>query len=107
MTAVTTNGVGISESVELTESEQVMVWSCTRKTINPKQELLMSGLRTIEGVSLSQLEMMSKASINSVLDLKKISEYTSQGFLSMEGDRLVATRKGRSVLDSILPEILN
>lgn len=65
----------------------------------------MSGLRTSRGVSFSRLRSFVTGSLENILDFKKIKQLEELGFLVVEEDRLWATRRGRDVLDSILPEL--
>ena len=62
------------------------------------EERLMLGLRTTEGVALSEL---------APLDLNaRILPLVEDGFLSITNDRLGATPRGRKVLDAVLRALL-
>jgi oxygen-independent coproporphyrinogen-3 oxidase len=74
-------GAGAGERTPLTPSEIAL-------------ERLLMGLRTLEGVALADLAPLA-------LDATEIGSLVGVGLLQAEGDRLVATRRGRSVLDRI------
>ena len=65
------------------------------------EERLLLGLRTIEGVSLSDL-----AALDLYPDRGRLADLLSDGFLRLEADRIAATATGRPVLDSILKALL-
>ena len=65
-------------------------------------ELLMMGLRLCEGVSLARYEAVAGAA----LPAEPLDEATELGLLSIEGDRLRATDRGRPVLDAVLRALL-
>ncbi len=52
------------------------------------------GLRTIEGVALAELAPLA-------LDPAAVDALVAAGLLTRETDRLIATRRGRAVLDRI------
>jgi oxygen-independent coproporphyrinogen-3 oxidase len=57
-------------------------------------ERLLMGLRTCEGVTLADLAPLR-------IDPQRTRSLAGVGLLSIEGDRLIATRRGRAVLDRI------
>ena len=63
------------------------------------KEIVVLGLRTLEGISLDCAKH--------ILDIGKINELVKQGFLSYGdgGSRLMPTSKGLHLMDSILPVI--
>lgn len=65
----------------------------------------MSGLRTTRGVSLPRMRSLANGNLEDILNFKQIDKYQELGLLSVEGDRLLTSREGRNVLDSLLPEI--
>ncbi|MFN3558371.1 MAG: radical SAM family heme chaperone HemW [Brevundimonas sp.] len=65
------------------------------------EERLLLGLRTVEGVSLSDL-----AALNLSPGQGRLADLLSDGFLRLQGDRIAATALGRPVLDSILKALL-
>lgn len=75
-------------------------WS-ERETLDPiaaAEERLLLGLRTVEGVALSDL---------AVLDLTgRVDALVADGFLSMAAGRVAATTAGRPVLDAVLKALL-
>ncbi|HEX3920028.1 MAG TPA: radical SAM family heme chaperone HemW [Caulobacteraceae bacterium] len=74
-------GGGAGERTPLTASEIAL-------------ERLLMGLRTLEGVALADLAPLA-------LDVTEIGSLVGVGLLQAEGKRLIATRRGRSVLDRI------
>ena len=65
------------------------------------EERLLLGLRTVEGVSLSDL-----AALDLSPDRGRLADLLADGFLRLEADRIAATALGRPVLDSILKALL-
>ena len=65
-------------------------------------ELLLMGLRLSEGISLSRYEALAKR----VLKPSTLAELVELGMVAQTGDRLVATQKGRFVLNSVLSKLL-
>ena len=85
----------------------------TRKRVQQSQqdmleELLMLGLRTRQGILESHWREVSKG--QTLLDIFQendaVRKLIKQGFLEIDEIGLRATRRGMSVLDSILPELL-
>jgi putative oxygen-independent coproporphyrinogen III oxidase len=87
--AVETRGTGESGRVELSGAEQA-------------SEMLMMGLRLREGVSLGRYEGLNGAPLapDSVGALERL------GLVRVCGDRLLATDRGRLVLDGVLGRLL-
>ena len=70
-------------------------------TAGEAEERALLGLRTVEGVLLEQLAPLGlRAGEGAVAGL------TADGFLRVEGERLVATQRGRPVLDGVLKALL-
>ncbi|RZJ42469.1 MAG: radical SAM family heme chaperone HemW [Brevundimonas sp.] len=65
------------------------------------EERLLLGLRTVEGVSLSDL-----AALDLSPDRGRLADLLANGFLRLQADRIAATALGRPVLDSILKALL-
>ena len=65
-------------------------------------ELLMMGLRLSEGVSIARHE----AAAGTPLPAEALAELTGLGLVSVQGDRLRATEKGRPVLNAVLRSLL-
>ncbi len=65
-------------------------------------EMMMMGLRLNEGISLSRFETLRGKSISS----DKLIHLQQDGFLKRQDDRLIATPKGRMVLNGVLKELL-
>jgi oxygen-independent coproporphyrinogen-3 oxidase len=65
------------------------------------EERLLLGLRTVEGVSLSDL-----AALDLSPDRGRLADLLTDGFLTQEDNRIAATAAGRPVLDSILKALL-
>jgi putative oxygen-independent coproporphyrinogen III oxidase len=66
--------------------------------VEAAQERLLMGLRTIEGVSLAELDALR-------LDPAMVDELRAAGMLEPAADRLIATRRGRALLDRITLEL--
>lgn len=83
--AVSTSGLGWAEAEPLSP-------------LDAAEERLMLGLRTTEGVALSDL---------APLDLTaRIAELSRGGFTSLDHGRLTATPRGRKVLDAVIRALL-
>jgi putative oxygen-independent coproporphyrinogen III oxidase len=65
------------------------------------EERALLGLRTVEGVHLSDLEALDLDPAD-----RPLSDLLSDGFLVRAGDRVAATAKGRPVLDGVLKALL-
>jgi putative oxygen-independent coproporphyrinogen III oxidase len=78
-------GCAVSERERLSASEAAL-------------ERLLMGLRTVEGVALGELAALR-------LDPATIARHRQAGLLEGGGDRLIATRRGRAVLDRITLEL--
>ena len=64
--------------------------------------MMMMGLRLNEGISLSRFEILRGKNIAG----DKLIHLQQDGFLKRQGDRLIATPKGRMVLNGVLKELL-
>ena len=64
-----------------------------------REELLMMGLRLAEGVPLARFAAEGVAPPDCV-------ELIAEGFLALDGGRLIATRKGRPLLNAVLAQLL-
>ena len=76
-----------------------------REALTPEDqstEMLLMGLRLSEGISLSRFEALAGAPLNPA----QITELEDLGMLATFGDRLMATQKGRFVLNSVLAKLL-
>ncbi|KPU84784.1 coproporphyrinogen III oxidase [Marinosulfonomonas sp. PRT-SC04] len=65
-------------------------------------EYLMMGLRVTDGIDLLRYESIA----NSELDAKKIGHLTDIGMVNVVDNRLVATPRGRPLLNAIIRELL-
>ena len=65
------------------------------------EERLLLGLRTVEGVSLSDL-----AALDLTPDQGRLADLLSDGFLRLDHDRIAATATGRPLLDAVLKALL-
>ncbi len=65
------------------------------------EEAVLLGLRTVEGVALPRLERLGLS-----VDTAPLGDLLADGFLVPTGDRIVATPKGRPVLDGVLKALL-
>ena len=65
-------------------------------------ELLMMGLRLSEGVSMAR----HGSAVGASLPSEALAELTGLGLIRVEGDRLLATERGRPVLNAVLRTLL-
>jgi len=95
----------LSPTQWLEQVEQTGSGEASRKTLSKSDqagEYLMMGLRLTQGISLSRYQSIAKAQ----LDDKKIKFLSELGMINLTDDTLVATAKGRPVLNSIIRELL-
>lgn len=87
---------------------RVLEWGhgiAEQETLSSKgwaEEYLLMGMRISEGISLSRYKQISGHD----LAPEPIQQYVDAGLLTLQGDRLNATPKGRLVLDSLCHELL-
>mgnify|MGYP001165555285 FL=1 len=84
--------------------------SYNQKTLNTKdkiKELLLLGLTKSKGVSINQIQKLTRNNFNKYIDKKKINILEKNKFLIFKKGRLVLTLKGLLVLNSIVSTILN
>ena len=85
-----------------TVREHDVGWS-EREALSPRQaaeERLLMGLRTLEGVELSELEPLELDAVSA-----KVAALAEANLVSLQGGRLLATPKGRLVLDRVTAEL--
>jgi coproporphyrinogen III oxidase-like Fe-S oxidoreductase len=82
-------GGGERTRIALTRSEQV-------------EELLVMGLRLVEGVDLARLEALAGCATDHGLDPTALEQLVADGLLAVHGGRLAATAAGRQRLDALL-----
>ena len=70
------------------------------------QELLMMGLRLLEGVPLARIEEETGMRAQEFLDQKQLSFLIEGGFISADAHVLKATQTGRQMLDKVLERLL-
>ena len=78
-------------------------WS-ERETLDPRaaaEERVLLGLRTVEGVALTEL-----ATLDRRVETGALAGLIADGFLTVEAGRVVATPAGRPVLDGVLRALL-
>ena len=66
-------------------------------------EYLMMSLRLSEGSNLDRLQQLDK----NLLDMGKLQSLANDGFLRVTNSHMIATEKGRVLLNTLLAEILN
>jgi oxygen-independent coproporphyrinogen-3 oxidase len=66
-------------------------------------EYLMMSLRLSEGSELDRLQKFDK----NLLDMSKLQSLAHDGFLTVTNSHVIATEKGRIILNTLLAEILN
>jgi putative oxygen-independent coproporphyrinogen III oxidase len=82
---VETTGCGVVERERLSPSDAAL-------------ERLLMGLRTVEGVALVDLAALR-------LDPARIADFRAEGLLGRNANRLIATHRGRQVLDRLTLEL--
>ena len=78
---------------------------CARTALSPRDvalEYLLMSLRLSEGCDLRRLSMLAPR----LLDMAKIRDLQDMGLLWRQNDRLIATPRGRMVLNAVLAEII-
>ena len=78
----------------------------TRDILNAREqslEMVMMGLRLLEGISASRFESLAGSSLSP----GTVHELCGQGLLLREGDRIKTTPAGRLLLDGVLAKLLN
>ena len=65
------------------------------------EERVLLGLRTVEGVPLTVLQTLSQRS-----GRDPVADLIAEGFLTLENGRVIATPRGRPVLDAVLGRLL-
>jgi putative oxygen-independent coproporphyrinogen III oxidase len=85
---VNERGQGIAEDAIVAPREQAA-------------EYLIMGLRIAEGIDLERYERLN----GRAMDASKIAGLTSLGLIRREGPRLMATRQGRRLLNSLITEL--
>jgi oxygen-independent coproporphyrinogen-3 oxidase len=90
--AVEAGGTGVDEATPIDRSTAV-------------EEMLMMGLRLVEGVSLARLENTAGTSAETLFG-DKLRRLIDGGFMSLERDRLGATASGRQRLNAVLAALL-
>ena len=78
-------------------------WS-ERASLTPAEaaeERTLLGLRTLEGAALSDLQTLGRSR-----DRGPLADLLADGFLALSGARIVATPRGRPVLDGVLKALL-
>ena len=70
------------------------------------QEALLMGLRLAEGIYFENFRKTVGFAMDEVLPPSRLDRMIAGGFLQREPSRLLATAKGRLVLDSVLAELL-
>jgi putative oxygen-independent coproporphyrinogen III oxidase len=69
-------------------------------------EMVMMGLRLAEGIPLSRFVAETGEEMSACLDPARLERLVAGGFLSVTGDRLLATADGRQRLNAVLGELL-
>jgi putative oxygen-independent coproporphyrinogen III oxidase len=80
-----------------------------RKTLSDEQrrdELVLMGLRLINGISLQQFKLLTGQPLTKMLDENKINILTNQGYLSTNSGFFKATNSGRQRLNAIISYLL-
>ena len=70
------------------------------------KEMLMMGLRLRDGVDVQRLNVRTGLTLAEAIRPDALQRLTDGGFLACDGDTLCATKKGRTLLNSVLSELL-
>lgn len=70
------------------------------------EEMLMMGLRLVEGVHLPRLEQVANRPFGQLIAKAEQQRLSDTGLLQMDGDALRATAAGRQVLNAVLARLL-
>jgi putative oxygen-independent coproporphyrinogen III oxidase len=92
LAAVDTSGSGIEETAPIGRETAV-------------EEMLMMGLRLVEGVPRARLERAAGQAVEGRFG-NKLAPLIDSGFLSLDADRLTATAPGRERLNAVLAALL-
>ena len=90
---VETGGNGTETDIAVERGEQI-------------EELLMMGLRLKEGVRLDHFAAVAGASLVQTIPASRLQRLIDGGFLTLDHERLAATAAGRSLLNTLLAELL-
>jgi len=71
-----------------------------------RDELILMGLRLINGISLRQFKLLTGQPLKKMLDENKVKVLTNQGYLSTNCDVFKATSSGRQRLNAIITYLL-
>jgi oxygen-independent coproporphyrinogen-3 oxidase len=93
LAAVETEGTGIEETAPIDRQTAI-------------EEMLMMGLRLVEGVSRGRLEQISGCDAETILG-RNLAPLIEGGFLTIDADRLAATAGGRQCLNAVLGVLLS
>ena len=83
--------------------------TASREEIEPEArltEMLLMGLRLVEGVSRARFRAETGREVEEALDARALSSLIEDGFLSLDAERLAATAAGRQRLDAVLARLL-
>jgi len=93
LTAVEAKGTGIEETTPIDRETAI-------------EEMLMMGLRLVEGASRQRLEQISGCDAETVLGCN-LAPLIEGGFLTLDAERLAATAAGRQRLNAVLGALLS
>jgi len=71
-----------------------------------RAELVMMGLRLVEGIPRERFENELGLSVETALDHRRLTPLIDAGFLSLDTERLAATAAGRQCLNAVLSALL-
>lgn len=93
LSAVENKGHGTVEEAPLTRAERI-------------DEMVMMGLRLVEGISRERFRRLAGGDFATILDAGKLARLISAGFLSLDDERIAATASGRQRLNAVLLDLL-
>lgn len=71
------------------------------------REMLLMGLRLLEGVSAEQFLARTGRTLMSAIDADALRRAAEEGYVTWHDGRLIATQEGRRRLDALLPYLVN
>ena len=70
------------------------------------REMLLMGLRLMEGISAERLLARTGRTLSSAIDASALRRATEEGYVTWHDGRLTATQEGRRRLDALLPYLV-
>ena len=94
MKSVFEKGSGTQKRFKLKDEERI-------------EELILTGLRLSRGINAEKFYKMTGRFLSDVIVLDNLKVLVEEGFIRSSPKNLVATKKGRRCLDSVICSLLN